>query len=75
MVDMYLPTSVPKRNAAQIKVIALRAAHKICYKQLLRKMRKFGKVMTEVTVVYNPDWESDSERAAVDAAIREERRK
>jgi len=73
MVEFYLPTSVPKRNAAQIKVIAQRAARKMCLKCLLRKMRKYGKVVTEVTVIHNPDW--DSERAAVDEIIRQERGK
>ena len=75
MVKFYLPTSVPKRNEAQIKVIALRAARNMCIKLMLRKMRKYGKVLFQVTVVYNPDWDSDSERAAVDEAIRLERRK
>ena len=75
MVDVYLPTSVPKRNEAQIKVIALRAARNMCIKLMMRKMRKYGKVLFQVTVIYNPDWESDGERAAVDEIIRQERGK
>lgn len=49
-----------------------RAARKMCINRLLRKMRKFGKVMVAVTVVMTDDF---TERAAVDEAIREERHK
>lgn len=49
---------------------AMRAARKMCIKLMVRKMRKYGKVLFCVTVIHNPSW--DSERAAVDEALREE---
>lgn len=51
------------------QVIAQRYARRLCIKRLCRKMRKFGKVMTSVTVVITDDF---TERAAVDEALREE---
>jgi hypothetical protein len=55
-----------------IRVIASRYARKVCIDRLVRKIRKYGKVMVSITVVDNPEW---TERAAVDAALREEQKK
>jgi len=55
------------------KVMAQRYARRLCVKRLVRKMRKYGTVLFQATVVHNPD--DFTERAAVDEAIREERRK
>lgn len=54
------------------QVQAARWARLTCVKRLVRKIRKYGKVMVEITVVHNPYW---TERAAVDNALYEEQKK
>lgn len=53
---------------AETQVIAMRFAHKVCVKRIVRKLRKYGKAIVMTTVVL-PE---SSERAAVDEIIREE---
>lgn len=67
---------------ARTKQIAMRYARKLCIKRLCRKVRKYGSVVTSVTITDDPAWykldnveataREDSERAAVNEALREE---